>query len=125
MRRGVFVVFYLALWLALAVKSAAAALTRLAQRGREAGLHLVAGVQKPAAALVGPLLKANFPVRLVGRVASAEDARVASGLAGSGAERLLGRGDFLAVAAGRVIRFQAAWMAPEDWRSLAAAGQLG
>jgi S-DNA-T family DNA segregation ATPase FtsK/SpoIIIE len=122
--RVVIVVDELAELLTLAGKPAEAALTRLAQRGREAGLHLVAGVQKPAAALVGPLLKANFPVRLVGRVTSAEDARVASGLAGSGAERLLGRGDFLAVAAGRVTRFQAAWMAPEDWRALAAAGGL-
>ena len=43
------------------------ALVRLAQRGREAGLHLIAGVQKPAAAAIGGMLKANFPVRLVGR----------------------------------------------------------
>lgn len=97
-------------------RPAETALTRLAQRGREAGLHLVAGVQKPAAALVGPLLKANFPARLVGHVASVEDARVASGLGDSGAERLLGRGDFLALAAGRRVRFQAAQTDPADWR---------
>jgi S-DNA-T family DNA segregation ATPase FtsK/SpoIIIE len=90
------------------------ALTRLAQRGREAGIHLVAGTQKPASAAVGSMLKANFPVRLVGRVASADDARVASGISGSGAEKLLGRGDFLAVAGGQVTRFQAAWLAPRD-----------
>ncbi|MBP7693974.1 MAG: DNA translocase FtsK [Anaerolineales bacterium] len=94
---------------------AEAALTRLVQRGREAGLHVIAGVQKPSAAVVGPLLKANFPVRLVGHVASAEDARVASGVAGSGAEHLLGRGDFLAIAAGQRLRFQAAWTTAEDW----------
>ncbi|MBL8058276.1 MAG: DNA translocase FtsK [Anaerolineales bacterium] len=122
--RLVIVVDELADLLAVAGKPAEAALTRLAQRGREAGLHLVAGLQKPAAAVVGPLLKANFPVRLVGRVASAEDARVASGRAGSGAERLLGRGDFLAAAAGGLTRFQAAWVAPDDWR-LAAGGGLG
>jgi S-DNA-T family DNA segregation ATPase FtsK/SpoIIIE len=95
-------------------KAAQAALTRLAQRGREAGLHLLAGTQKPSSALLGPILKANFPVRLVGRVASAEDARVAAGLAGTGAERLLGRGDFIAVAGGRQFRFQAAWLSPQD-----------
>lgn len=94
------------------------ALTRLAQRGREAGLHLVAGVQKPAASMVGTLLKANFPTRLVGRVSSAEDSRVAAGLPGTHAERLMGRGDFLAVCAGTVTRFQAAWLSPQDWARL-------
>ena len=37
-------------------------------------------------------MKANFPVRLVGSVVSPEDARVAAGVAGTEAERLLGRG---------------------------------
>ncbi len=100
-------------------KSVEAALTRLAQRGREAGIHVVAGAQKPASVLLGPVLKANFPARLVGRVASAEDARVATGVAASGAEKLLGRGDFLAVAAGGITRFQAAWLTPQDWGALA------
>ena len=86
-----------------------ALLTRLAQRGREAGLHLVAGAQKPSAAALGPMLKANFPVRVIGRVGSAEDARVAAGVSGTDAEKLLGRGDFILVAAGQTIRFQAAW----------------
>ena len=85
------------------------ALQRLTQRGREAGLHVVAATQRPAATLVGGLVKANFPVRLVGSVVSAEDAKVATGIGGSGAERLLGRGDFLLVAKGQVIRFQAAY----------------
>jgi S-DNA-T family DNA segregation ATPase FtsK/SpoIIIE len=83
-------------------------LTRIAQRGREAGFHLIACTQKPSAKVVGSLLKANLPLRLVGRVVSAEDARVATGISGSGAERLLGSGDFIAVTSGRVIRFQAA-----------------
>ncbi|MCS6910908.1 MAG: DNA translocase FtsK [Anaerolineales bacterium] len=91
------------------------ALVRIAQRGREAGLHLVAGVQKPSAAAIGGMLKANFPVRLVGKVSSAEDARTAAGISGTGAERLLGRGDFIAVASGQVIRFQAAWLPARDW----------
>jgi S-DNA-T family DNA segregation ATPase FtsK/SpoIIIE len=91
------------------------ALTRLAQRGREAGLHLIAGAQKPSAAALGPMLKANFPVRLVGRVGSVEDARVAAGQSGTGAEKLLGRGDFVLVAAGTTVRFQAAWIPAAEW----------
>ena len=89
-------------------------LTRLAQRGREAGVHLVACTQKPAAAVIGGLVKSNFPVRVVGSVASANDAWVAAGVGGSGAERLLGRGDFLLVARGEVLRFQAAWVGPRE-----------
>jgi S-DNA-T family DNA segregation ATPase FtsK/SpoIIIE len=87
-----------------------AVLTRLTQRGREAGLHLVACTQKPAATVIGGLVKSNFPVRLVGSVASPEDAKVATGLAGTGAERLLGQGDFLVVAKGQVTRLQAAYL---------------
>jgi len=90
------------------------ALTRLTQRGREAGIHIVAATQKPMAAVLGPLVKANFPVRLVGRVTSIEDARTATGWGGTGAERLLGQGDFLAVAEGRVIRFQVAHVSPAE-----------
>jgi len=85
-------------------------LTRLTQRGREAGIHLIVSTQKPTVALMGGLIKSNFPVRLVGSVACAEDARVASGLAGSGAERLLGQGDFLVVVKGQVTRLQAAYL---------------
>jgi S-DNA-T family DNA segregation ATPase FtsK/SpoIIIE len=94
------------------------ALTRLAQRGRGAGIHVIAATQKPTSAVLGPLVKANFPVRLVGRVTSIEDARTATGWSGTGAERLAGRGDFLAVAEGRLIRFQAAHVSPEEIREV-------
>ncbi len=89
------------------------ALTRLTQRGREAGIHLVACTQKPTAAVIGGLVKSNFPVRIVGSVPSPEDAKVATGIAGTGAERLLGQGDFLVVAQGRVTRMQAAYTGVE------------
>jgi S-DNA-T family DNA segregation ATPase FtsK/SpoIIIE len=98
------------------------ALTRLTQRGREAGIHVVAATQKPTAAVLGPLVKANFPVRLVGRVMSAEDARTATGWSGTGAERLTGRGDFLAVAEGRVTRFQGAWVTRDEIQSVVQSG---
>ena len=89
-------------------------LTRLVQRGRSAGVSLIACTQKPTARAVGTLMKANFPVRLVGRVASAEDARVAAGIGGTGAEKLAGRGDFLLVAGGQIIRFQVARASVEE-----------
>ncbi len=90
-----------------------AMLTRLAQRGREAGIHLVACTQKPTAGIIGGGMVANFPVRLVGTVASKDEARYATGVSESGAEKLEGKGDFLLVAKGECVRFQAAWLGPE------------
>ena len=97
-------------------KEIGVALTRLVQRGRNAGIHVVAATQKPTAEVLGSLVKSNFPVRIVGSVASPEDAKVASGLAGTGAERLLGRGDFLVIIHGTVTRFQAAFLPRSEMR---------
>jgi S-DNA-T family DNA segregation ATPase FtsK/SpoIIIE len=91
-------------------------LTRLTQRGRSAGIHLIACTQKPLAAVIGSLTRSNFPVRLVGSVSSADDARTAAGIAGTGAEKLLGRGDFLLVSKGEAIRFQAAYASRDEIR---------
>jgi len=93
-------------------------LTRLLQRGREAGVHLVGCTQKPTAAVIGSLVKSNFPVRLVGSVTSPEDAKVAAGIAGTGAEKLLGRGDFLVVVKGQVLRLQAAYVSVSEIREM-------
>ncbi len=101
-----------------------ALLTRLVQQGRGAGLSLVACTQKPTASVVRSLLKENFPVRLVGRVANAEDARVAARIRGTNAEELAGHGDFLAIAGGEVIRFQAAYSSTDELDALFASNSL-
>jgi S-DNA-T family DNA segregation ATPase FtsK/SpoIIIE len=95
-------------------KAAEDRLTRISQRGRESGIHLVACTQKPTASMIGGAIKANFPIRLVGTVASRDEARYAAGIPDSGAEKLEGKGDFLLVAQGTAIRFQAAWIGPKD-----------
>jgi S-DNA-T family DNA segregation ATPase FtsK/SpoIIIE len=87
-------------------------LTRIIQLGRQFRVHLVACTQKPMADVIGPLVKANFPVRIVGSVTSPQDANVAAGLSGSLAERLTGRGDMVMVQGGRFRRLQAAWLSP-------------
>lgn len=89
-------------------------IARLTQRGREAGIHIVACTQKPSANVIGGVARSNFPTRLVGRVVSPEDARVASGTTGSGAEKLLGRGDFLLFTNGEVNRVQGAFITQEE-----------
>ncbi len=100
-------------------------MTRLTQRGRSAGLHLIACTQKPLAATIGSLTRSNFPVRLVGSVASADDAKVAAGLANTKAEMLLGRGDFLLAAKGQVTRFQAAYVSEAEIREVVKQLQIG
>ena len=91
-------------------------LTRLAQRGREAGIHLVACTQRPTAGIIGGLVKSNFPVRVVGSVASAEDAKIASGLPRTGAQLLLGKGDFIVVARGEMLRVQGPYASSQEVR---------
>lgn len=106
-------------------KAVEAMLARLAQRGRESGIHLVACTQKPTAALIGSSLTANFPVRLVGAVASKDEARYATGAPDSGAEKLEGRGDFLLVMKGNMVRFQSAWLGADDLSAVAQRLQQG
>jgi S-DNA-T family DNA segregation ATPase FtsK/SpoIIIE len=89
-------------------------LTRLTQRGRSAGIHIVACTQKPTAAVIGSLVKSNFPARIVGSVVSPEDAKVATGMKQTGAEKLLGRGDFQLILKGATHRFQAAYASSES-----------
>jgi len=97
------------------------AVTRLVQRGREAGIHMIAATQHPSAAILSSLMRANFPLRLVGRVASSSDARVATGRGGTDAHQLQGRGDFLAITGEHPIRFQVANIEEEEVRQQIAA----
>lgn len=93
-------------------------LTRLSQRGRESGIHLILGTQKANAQLIGSLVKCNIPIKLVGSVASKNEAAYATGVANSGAEKLTGKGDFLLVKSGDIIRFKAAFLDSKDYNIL-------
>ena len=83
-------------------------LVRIAQRGREAGIHLVVGTQLPTAAVTTTILRANLPTRLVGSVGTAEESKIATGRAGLNAHHLQGRGDFIIVGPTAPTRFQVA-----------------
>lgn len=100
--------------LAVADKDVERLLVRLAQRGREAGIHVLVSTQRPSAEAVPGALKANLPARLIGRVASAQEALMAAGISSSNAETLVGSGDFAAVIGGQVTRFQAAYTGMMD-----------
>lgn len=92
-------------------------LSRILSRGREAGICVVACTQHPSSKVIASVSKANFPVRIVGRVSSASDSMVATGRGGIGAEELNGRGDFILVYSGDTVRFQAALCEPGIARS--------
>jgi len=93
--------------------------TKLAQKSRAAGIHLVMATQRPSTDVITGLIKANFPARIACRVASRTDSQVI--LDSPGAENLLGKGDaLLQNHETDKLRFQAAFFSPEGFRQKAA-----
>jgi S-DNA-T family DNA segregation ATPase FtsK/SpoIIIE len=87
----------------VAGKEIEAAIQRLAQMARAAGIHLIMATQRPSVDVITGTIKANFPTRISFQVTSKIDSRTILGE--SGAEQLLGQGDMLYMAAGgRVTR---------------------
>ena len=97
-------------------KEAEELITRLAQKARAAGIHLVIATQRPSVDVVTGLIKANFPTRVAFRVQSGSDSRVI--LDQSGAEALLGKGDLLYQSAGMIQRLHAALIEDSEVKKL-------
>ncbi len=87
----------------VAGKDIEAAVQRLSQMARAAGIHLIMATQRPSVDVITGTIKANFPTRISFQVTSKIDSRTILGE--QGAEQLLGQGDMLFMApGGRVTR---------------------
>ena len=80
-------------------KQAEELITRLAQKSRAAGIHLILATQRPSVDVITGLIKANIPVRAALRVNSKVDSRTI--LDAGGAEDMLGHGDMLFLGPGQ------------------------
>jgi S-DNA-T family DNA segregation ATPase FtsK/SpoIIIE len=89
-------------------------ITRLAQKARAAGIHLILATQRPSVDVITGLIKANFPARISFQVTSRIDSRTI--LDAIGAERLLGEGDMLFLPPGtaRIQRLHGAFVSDAD-----------
>ncbi len=87
----------------VAGKEIEAAVQRLAQMARAAGIHVIMATQRPSVDVITGTIKANFPTRISFQVISKFDSRTILGE--QGAEQLLGMGDLLHMqAGGRIAR---------------------
>lgn len=94
----------------VASKDVEDSVTRLAQKARAVGIHLIIATQRPSVDVITGVIKANFPSRISYQVASKIDSRTI--LDAQGAEKLLGNGDMLFLPPGtaRVKRIHGAYL---------------
>jgi S-DNA-T family DNA segregation ATPase FtsK/SpoIIIE len=104
----------------VAGKEIEAAVQRLAQMARAAGIHLIMATQRPSVDIVTGTIKANFPTRIGFKVASKIDSRTI--LNEQGAEQLLGQGDMLySTGSGQTMRAHGPFVTDEEVESIAEA----
>ncbi len=93
-------------------------ITRLAQKSRAVGIHVILATQRPSTNVITGLIKANLPTRIAFRVTSKIDSRVI--LDQNGADKLLGQGDMLYVPPGSadLSRVQGCFVTDQEIRQV-------
>jgi S-DNA-T family DNA segregation ATPase FtsK/SpoIIIE len=103
----------------VAGKEIEAAVQRLAQMARAAGIHVIMATQRPSVDVITGTIKANFPTRISFQVISKFDSRTILGE--QGAEQLLGMGDLLhMVGGGRITRVHGPFVADREVEEIVA-----
>ncbi|HJP03625.1 MAG: cell division protein FtsK [Chromatiales bacterium] len=95
-------------------------ITRLAQKARASGIHMIVATQRPSVDVITGLIKANIPCRIAFQVSAKVDSRTI--LDQSGAENLLGHGDMLFLPSGAPtpVRVHGAFVSDQEVLRVAA-----
>ena len=103
--------------LIMTAKEVETPVTRLAQKARAIGIHLIIATQRPSVDVITGKIKANFPARVAFRVMQMIDSRTI--LDRPGADQLIGRGDMLISKDGELTRIQCALVETKEVERIA------